>query len=84
MTLVDTDSRLDLDVSTTEPTHAHIVDRGDDPRTANAIVLEARIYGTPVTALCGVSWVPSRDPMKLPLCKECERMFPFAMSYRLG
>jgi uncharacterized C2H2 Zn-finger protein len=28
--------------------------------------------GTPVKALCGKVWVPSRDPEKFPICPECE------------
>lgn len=33
-----------------------------------ALCLEARVNGTPVTALCGATLVPSRDPL---LCKRC-------------
>jgi len=28
--------------------------------------------GTPVVALCGKVWVPSRDPEKYPVCPECK------------
>ena len=44
--------------------HAHIV-------TPAAAVTEAMINGTPVTALCGYRWVPSRDPERYPLCDRC-------------
>ena len=27
--------------------------------------------GTPVVAICGKVWVPSRDPDKYPICKTC-------------
>ncbi len=51
----------------------HIVKRAPgDPRTAAAIVMEARINGTPVEALCGHVWVPSRDPKSHPLCQLCK------------
>lgn len=40
----------------------------------NAAVTEALINGTPVTALCGKVWVPSRDPKKYPVCPECEEI----------
>ena len=30
---------------------------------------EAAIFGTPVVALCGKVWIPSRDPDKFPVCK---------------
>ncbi len=57
-----------------EPTQAHIVkvERGE---SAAAKVLEARIYGTPLEALCGHVWVPSRDPKQLPLCEECKSIY---------
>lgn len=62
---------------------AHIVERrpGDDRHPA-VVILEARVEGLPVTALCGHTWVPSRDPKRLPLCGECEAIF--AMHGDLG
>ncbi|AYY12134.1 DUF3039 domain-containing protein [Actinobacteria bacterium YIM 96077] len=33
---------------------------------------EAMINGTPVIALCGKVWVPSRDPEKYPVCPACK------------
>jgi hypothetical protein len=32
----------------------------------------AMVEGTPVIALCGKVWVPSRDPQKFPVCPECK------------
>jgi Protein of unknown function (DUF3039) len=43
-------------------------------KDAEAKVLEARIYGTEVEALCGKRWVPSRDPKKYPVCPECAEL----------
>lgn len=59
---------------TAEPTAAHIVKvkRGEN---AAAVVLEARVMGTPVEALCGFVWVPSRDPKQLPVCQECKAIY---------
>lgn len=51
-----------LDSETAE-LYTHIV-RGD-PTTA-------MVYGTPMQALCGKQWVPSRDPDRFPLCPTCE------------
>lgn len=54
---------------------AHIVrqwaplDDGTAVRLDN--VTAAYIEGTPVTALCGHVWVPSRDPRNLPPCSRC-------------
>ena len=59
-----------------------IIDRGDDPRPAEAIILEARVNGTPLTALCGYTWVPSRDPQKYPVCPKCAEIFEFARDFR--
>jgi hypothetical protein len=38
---------------------------------AEGVVTEARVYGTPVTALCGKRWIPARDPQRFPVCPEC-------------
>ncbi|MCQ3807986.1 MAG: DUF3039 domain-containing protein [Acidimicrobiaceae bacterium] len=34
-------------------------------------VTRAAVEGTPVVAICGKVWVPSRDPEKYPICKTC-------------
>ena len=53
---------------------AHIVKtkKGED---AAAKVLQARIEGTPLEALCGHVWVPSRDPKQLPVCERCKDIY---------
>ena len=68
--------RPDLDEvpQTDEPASAHIV-RVAKGESAAAKVLEARIYGTPLEALCGHVWVPSRDPKQLPLCEACKEIY---------
>jgi hypothetical protein len=35
-------------------------------------LVEAMIYGTPITALCGHRFVPQRDPQKYPVCPKCK------------
>ena len=59
---------------TDEPIVAHIVKTkpGED---AAAKVLEARIYGTPLEALCGHVWIPSRDPKQVPMCQACKEIY---------
>lgn len=42
--------------------------------TADALVTEAYVTGTPVTALCGRTFVPSRDPQKFPACPMCTKI----------
>jgi len=59
---------------TGEPERAHIV-KTDGDESAAAKVLQARIEGTPLEALCGHRWVPSRDPKQLPLCAKCKDIY---------
>jgi hypothetical protein len=58
----------------TVPTEA-----GDHERFAHYApkdkVTEAMVMGTPVTALCGKTWVPSRSPEKFPVCPECKEIW---------
>lgn len=37
-------------------------------------VTEAYIFGTPVEALCGHVFVPSKDPKNLPICSKCKEI----------
>jgi hypothetical protein len=74
MPVQDTDLLTDEAIETEEPTAAHIV-KVKPGENAQAVVLEARIMGIPVEALCGFTWVPSRDPKNLPLCEECKAMY---------
>ena len=39
---------------------------------------EAMVLGTPVVALCGKVWVPSRDPEQFPVCPECKEIWESA------
>lgn len=81
MTDVQEKSAYETVLEHDNPVYAHIIDRGSDERPAEAIVLEARVNGTPVTALCGYQWVPSRDPQKHPICPTCVEMFEFAKDF---
>jgi hypothetical protein len=38
-------------------------------------IMEAMVNGTPVRALCGKVWVPSRDPQRFPICPECKEIY---------
>lgn len=70
-------------LQTGEPTVAHIV-KTPPGENAAAKVLEARIYGTPLEALCGHVWVPSRDPKQLPLCEECKAIYEMYRQFNDG
>ena len=52
------------------------VEEGDHERFAHYAdrdkSLEAMVTGTPIRALCGKVWVPSRDPSRFPVCPECK------------
>ncbi len=51
--------------------HIVMVPPGESDESPQAYVLRARVEGFPVTALCGWTWVPQRDPMPLPVCSRC-------------
>ncbi len=65
-------TRPDDETATGAPQVAHIVKTDGD---AAAKVVEARIYGTPLEALCGEVFVPQRDPTRLPLCQACKDIY---------
>ena len=65
---------VDEDTETEDPIVAHIVKVGPG-ESAAAKVLEARITGIPLEALCGFVWVPSRDPRQLPMCQACKEVY---------
>ena len=52
------------------------IDEGDHERFSHYVpkekLTEALVMGTPVVALCGKVWVPSRDPERFPVCPECK------------
>jgi hypothetical protein len=64
-TLPDTDRVLD--------------EEGDHDRFAHYVrkdrILPSTIEGSPVIALCGKKWVPSRDPERYPVCPACKEIF---------
>ncbi len=77
------DERTEETTETGEPIVAHIV-KTEPGESAAAKVLEARIYGTPLEALCGHVWVPSRDPKQLPLCQACKEVYEMYKAFNDG
>jgi hypothetical protein len=55
------------------------LDEGDHERFSHYAdkdkIMEAMVNGTPVRALCGKVWVPSRDPQRFPVCPECKEIY---------
>lgn len=52
---------------------------GDHERFSHYVpkakLVKAMINGTPVVALCGKVWVPTRNPEKFPVCPECQEIW---------
>jgi hypothetical protein len=55
------------------------VEEGDSEKFSHYVpkdkLTEAMVMGTPVVALCGKVWVPSRDPERFPVCPECKEIW---------
>ncbi len=60
----------------TTPTSDLQIGDGDHERFAHYVrkqdQMKGYVLGEPVTALCGKTWVPSRDPKRFPVCPDCE------------
>lgn len=56
-----------------------ITEEGDHDRFAHYAnkdeITEALVMGTPIVALCGKIWVPSRNPDDFPICPRCAEIY---------
>lgn len=59
-----TETTVDLTTGNVPRKYSHVVVPASE-------VTRAYIEGTPVTALCGYTWVPSEDPEKYDICPRC-------------
>ncbi|WP_306304601.1 DUF3039 domain-containing protein [Granulicoccus phenolivorans] len=54
-------------------------EEGDHERFSHYVpkdkLTEAMVMGTPVVALCGKVWVPSRNPDRFPVCPQCKELW---------
>ena len=54
-------------------------EEGDEERFSHYVpkgkLMEAMVNGTPVVALCGKVWVPSRNPERFPVCPTCKEIW---------
>lgn len=67
------DTLVEPEVQTTDGDHdrlSHYI-WSDNPHAA---ITAAMVTGTPLTALCGKTWVPARDPERYPVCKRCNEI----------
>lgn len=55
------------------------LDEGDHERLSHFVdkskLTEAMVMGTPVVALCGKVWVPTKNPDRFPVCPECKEIW---------
>lgn len=66
--------RTEIDPSTGEPRMAHLVPPKGG-KEGHVRIMEARIEGTMLTALCGHQFIPMRDPQAFPNCQRCIEVF---------
>jgi Protein of unknown function (DUF3039) len=70
------DPRFSPGVQTLERDDTLRLEEGDHEKFSHYVAKDkltaAFIEGTPVVALCGKVWVPTRDPQKFPVCPECK------------
>ncbi len=68
MTELDTRPVSDpsLDTGDDEPRFSHYVKKED--------ILRSAVDGTPAVALCGKTWLPTRDPERYPVCRKCAEL----------
>lgn len=66
-------------MSTATNTLAHELNTGTSDtfcHYADAVeITQGIVLGTPITALCGKTWVPSRAPEGYPVCAQCKRIY---------
>ena len=52
---------------------------GDQDRLSHYVpkdkLMAAMVNGTPVVALCGKVWVPTKNPDKFPVCPDCKEIW---------
>lgn len=65
-----------VETETSEPDVAHWARRGD--------IAMSSLTGEPIEALCGVLFVPMRDPSRYPVCPACKRVMSHIASGRGG
>ncbi len=69
-----------LESLTTDQATEFVTEEGDHDKEAHIVIPAHSIYvamvmGTTVTALCGKTWTPTRDPERFSVCKMCIEAF---------
>lgn len=64
---------------TLEKTDTYKKEPGDEELFSHyakkADIEKAILEGTPCTALCGKTWLPTRDPSRFPVCPDCKEIW---------
>lgn len=63
---VDISDKTIEELSEDEPEFTHIIRRDDLER--------GYLLQEPVTALCGHTWVPTKNPENYPVCPKCKKI----------
>jgi hypothetical protein len=75
----DTQGGVDVGGTTLLEEETRFLEPGDHERFSHFVrkekIVESAVMGSPVTALCGKIWVPSRDPQKFPVCPTCKEIY---------
>lgn len=74
MTMTITEELVETRTTDEPGEAAHIVLLPPELRgatTPQAYIMQARVEGFEVEALCGHRWVPQKDPAPLPVCSGC-------------
>lgn len=75
----DTMGGVDANGTTLLEQETQFLEPGDHERFSHFVrkekIVESAVMGTPVKALCGKTWVPSRDPEKFPVCPTCKEIY---------
>jgi hypothetical protein len=66
--------KTEIDPLTGEGRCTHIIKQVPG-KTPQALVMESRIDGIELEALCGHRFVAQRDPKQFPVCQKCEEIY---------
>lgn len=74
--MLDTEHKRSLRTSNDDGDHerfSHYVKRTFN-EGANARIMRAMVEGTPIEAICGKVWIPSKNPERFPICPKCKEI----------
>lgn len=76
---ISTNNGLETDGDLLTREQTEVQEPGDHERFSHYVkkekIVESAVTGTPVTALCGKKWIPTRDPERFPICPTCKELY---------